>query len=200
MVATIQYFSVFFFTVYILVIFVWPSIRTYRQTGIIPLTFGSSDNAHDFIGRRFKVLIAAMAATIAIYCLGEEAYTYLLPASYLQMDSVQTAGMLLCTISLSWTAVAQYQMGRSWRIGIDEKHRTELKTTGLFSISRNPVFLGLLVTLLGFFLLLPNALTLLYLIAGYLLIQIQIRLEEEFLEKQHGSSYQSYKLTVRRLL
>jgi hypothetical protein len=54
-------------------------------------------------------------------------------------------------------------------------------------------FLNCWLTLLGFFLLLPNALTLLYLAAGYLLIQIQIRLEEEFLEKQHDIHYYNYK-------
>ena len=196
----IPFFSIFFFAVYLLVIFVWPTVRTYRQTGINPLTFGTSDSAHDFIGRWFKVLIAAMAATIAVYCSGEESYSYLLPAGFLINEKLQVTGMLLCTFSLGWTAIAQYQMGKSWRIGIDEKHKTELRTAGLFSISRNPIFLGLLLTLLGFFLLLPNGLTLLFLVAGYLLIQIQIRLEEEFLEKQHGASYQSYKQQVRRFL
>lgn len=196
----IQYFSIIFFVAYLLVIFVWPTIRTYRQTGINPLNFGSSGNAHDFIGRWFKVLIAAMAATIGMYCSGEDIYRFLLPAELLVDKNLQLTGMLLCTASLVWTAIAQFQMGDSWRIGIDEKHRTELKTAGLFSLSRNPIFLGLLVTLLGFFLLLPNALTLLYLVAGYLLIQIQIRLEEEFLEKQHGRSYTDYKNKVKRIL
>ena len=85
-------------------------------------------------------------------------------------------------------------------LGIDEQHPTELRTTGLFAISRNPIFLGLIVVLIGFFLLLPNALTLVVLIAGYLLIQIQIRLEETFLLQQHGASYKNYKASVRRFL
>jgi len=200
MTTIIQYFSVIFFATYLLVIFVWPTVRTYRTTGINPLTFGSSDSAHDFIGRWFKVLIAAMATTIGIHCMGEDSYRFLLPARFLVNYNLQLTGMLLCTTSLVWTAIAQYQMGASWRIGIDVKHAAELKKTGLFSISRNPIFLGLLTTLFGFFLLLPNALTLLYLVSGYLLIQIQIRLEEEFLEKQHGTSYHDYKERVRRLL
>jgi len=34
----------------------------------------------------------------------------------------------------------------------------------------------------------------------YIVIQIQIRLEEEFLEKQHGEQYLNYRKSTRRLL
>ena len=107
--------------------------------------------------------------------------------------------MAFCSLALIWTAVAQWLMGTSWRIGIDEVHKTELRTSGLFSLSRNPVFLGMLAALLGLFMLLPNALTLLCLVAGYLLLQIQIRLEEEALLRQHSITYENYKSRVRRL-
>ena len=40
----------------------------------------------------------------------------------------------------------------------------------------------------------------LFLILGYVLIQIQIRLEEEFLTKEHGQEYLNYKQKVRRLI
>jgi protein-S-isoprenylcysteine O-methyltransferase Ste14 len=195
-----KYFAALFFLVYFLIVFVWPSVRTYRRTGINPVMFGTSDNAHDFIGKCFKVLIAAIAITLAFYCIDGSSYRYFLPAEFLQNTALQTTGMLLCTLSFVWTAIAQYQMGKSWRIGIDEKHKTALQTKGLFSISRNPIFLGLLATLLGLFLLVPNAFTLVYFVVGYLLIQIVIRLEEDFLFKAHGVRYLAYKKRVKRLL
>ena len=61
--------------------------------------------------------------------------------------------------------------------------------SGVFRYSRNPIFLGMIVTLTGFFLTIPNALTLLFLVLGFVLIQIQVRLEEEFLIKIHGETY-----------
>jgi protein-S-isoprenylcysteine O-methyltransferase Ste14 len=58
----------------------------------------------------------------------------------------------------------------------------------------------MVISLVGLFLTTPNALTGLFLILGYILIQIQIRLEEEFLTNQHGQNYLNYKQKVRRLI
>ena len=106
----------------------------------------------------------------------------------------------LIHLSLLWISVAQYQMSNSWRIGIDENNKTELITKGLFSYSRNPIFLGMIISVAGIFFILPNALTFFLILSTYIVIQIQIRLEEEFLEKQHGQEYLSYKQTTKRLL
>jgi protein-S-isoprenylcysteine O-methyltransferase Ste14 len=103
-------------------------------------------------------------------------------------------------LSLVWTVIAQNDMRNSWRIGIDTDTKTELITTGLFKISRNPIFFGMILTLIGLFLATPNAFTALFFILGYVLIQIQIRLEEEFLSTQHGEPYQKYKQRVRRFI
>jgi protein-S-isoprenylcysteine O-methyltransferase Ste14 len=91
-------------------------------------------------------------------------------------------------------------MGESWRIGIDEGHRTPLVRKGVFGYSRNPIFLGMMLTLLGLFLVTPNAVTLLVLGLGVVLIQIQVRLEEEFLSRAHGDDYADYRRDVRRWL
>lgn len=195
----IRYFSAIFFVTYIVVAFVVPSVRTYRATGINPITFGNSDNAHDLAGRWFKIILGLIPFVILLYWTGNNYYHYSLPASYMVHPSIQWTGIALCILSFIWTAAAQWQMGNAWRIGIDEVNRTALVTKGIFALSRNPVFLGMIVTLLGFFLM-PNAITLLVLVAGYLLIQIQIRLEEEFLTRQHGKEYKEYRKRVRRLL
>jgi len=68
-------------------------------------------------------------------------------------------GVIILLLSLVWIIIAQYQMSNSWRIGIDEENETHLVTKGIFSLSRNPVFLGIILANLGIFLVLPNALT-----------------------------------------
>jgi protein-S-isoprenylcysteine O-methyltransferase Ste14 len=58
----------------------------------------------------------------------------------------------------------------------------------------------MMLSVLGVFFILPNALTFFLTLCTYFVIQIQIRLEEAFLEKQHGVSYLEYKQKVKRLI
>jgi protein-S-isoprenylcysteine O-methyltransferase Ste14 len=73
-------------------------------------------------------------------------------------------------------------------------------STGLFGVSRNPIFLGMMGTLLGLLLVLPNALTLTIFALGFALMQIQVRLEEEFLRRSQEGEYEEYANRVRRWL
>mgnify|MGYP003375492955 FL=1 len=183
-----------------LVAFVIPTYRTYKQTGINPITFGKNDNAHDYIGFIMKVLIVLLFVAVLTYSMSEKMYSYLVPISYLQTQILTITGLALIHIALVWISIAQFQMSNSWRIGIDEENKTKLVTDGVFLISRNPIFLGMIISVLGLFFIVPNALTFFLTITTYIVIQIQIRLEEEFLQKQHAQDYVNYKLKTKRLL
>lgn len=196
----LQYYLPVFVLLHLLVTFVLPSLRVYRQTGINPVTFGNTDTAHDYIGFIMKLLTLLLVVAVVVFALNKSVYTFLVPVTYLQTVWIQYAGLVLIHLSLLWIIIAQQQMNQSWRIGIDEQNKTVLVTHGLFSVSRNPVFLGMLISTLGIFLLLPNAVTLLVTVTSYIVIQIQIRLEEAFLLKQHTTAYEQYKRRVRRLL
>ncbi len=187
-----------FFITYFIIVFVWTSYRVYKQTRINPFVFSSTDTAHDFAGLMFKVISAFIFLIVGVYAFGQNYYAYLLPVWYLQSTLLQTIGLILLHLALLWIVIAQIQMGNSWRIGIDEKNRTQLKTNGLFGLSRNPVFLGIIISMLGLLLVLPNALSLLVLFTGWVVLQIQIRLEEEYLLKVHGIQYEQYIFKVRR--
>ena len=177
--------------------FVLPSYRIYRKTGINPLTFGNTDSAHDYIGRLFKIIFAALILSGAVQVLGNatvQNWLFPLPLP----DGAATAGAVLLFVALAWITVAQIHMADSWRIGIDDKNDTALVTHGLFGLSRNPIFLGMQATLVGLFLVMPNLVTLVALALGLVLVQIQVRLEEEFLRKKHGAAYAEYCRKVRR--
>lgn len=179
--------------------FIWTSVRVYKQTGINPMRFGKADNAHDYIGKVMKVVIVLLFIAVFLYAFNWK-YEYLLPVWYLASPAIAITGLILLHLCLVWIIYAQMSMGKSWRIGLDTEHKTELVTTGIFSLSRNPIFLGMLFCILGIFLVIPNMLTFCILVVAYFVIQIQVRLEEEFLTLQHGSSYAAYKSKVRRWL
>ncbi len=196
----LKYFLPTYLIAYVLAAFLWRSYIVWKRTGVNPVVFKGSDDAHDFIGRIFKLLFALVAGVVLAYSLWPELYRYSVPIEGLDHTWLKWVGMALLLLSLFWTVLAQAQMGESWRIGIDREHQTPLVQAGVFGFSRNPIFLGMMFTLLGLFVVIPNAFTLLAFVMGLVLIQIQVRLEEEFLGRAHGEDYASYCLRVRRWL
>jgi protein-S-isoprenylcysteine O-methyltransferase Ste14 len=116
----------------------------------------------------------------------------------MENEVVQHVGGALVIVSFIWVIIAQNQMAKSWRIGINYNEKTELCTNGVFKVSRNPVFLGILISYIGTFLIIPNAITFTVLVLTFASLQFQIRLEEEYLLNSHGKEYQDYKNQVRR--
>jgi protein-S-isoprenylcysteine O-methyltransferase Ste14 len=189
-----------FLIIYLAAAFVWPTVRVWRATGLNPYRLGNSDSAHDFVGRGFRLALLAASVVAIVFAINPAWYAFLTPIAWLQHPALGGVGVALLLASAVWTLVAQTQMGRSWRIGIDAGRHTELVQQGVFAVSRNPIFLGMRLTLLGFFLTLPNAVTLCVLVLGEALIQIQVRLEEEHLLRAHGEAYRNYMRRVRRWL
>ena len=189
-----------YLVVYFAVAFVWRSVVVYKTTGINPYVLGGSDNAYDYIGVVFRLTFLALVGVIVLFSGFSSVYDYAAPIGWLERDFIRWLGLVLLVGSLVWTAIAQFQMGASWRIGIDKKNRTELVEKGLFAVSRNPIFLGMRLALAGFFLTIPNAVTLLTMVLGDVLMQIQVRLEEEHLKNLHGEKYAEFCRAVRRWL
>ena len=189
-----------YFIIYFGLAFVLKSLIVAKRIGKNPLVLPKDDSAYGLIGLYFKLTLITMLIYIVVYALFPPWHDKFLPITQLDNTTTQYIGLIMLFISLLWTVIAQGHMKNSWRIGIDKETKTELVTTGLFSISRNPIFFGMILSLIGLLLTTPNALTALFLTLGYVLIQIQIRLEEEFLTKVHGQIYLNYKQKVRRLI
>ena len=189
-----------YFIIYFGIAFVLKSLIVAKRIGKNPLVLPKDDSAYGLIGLYFKLTLIAMFVYVLAFAFFPAWHTYFLQIIQLDNSTIKYIGLTLLLIALLWTVIAQGHMKNSWRIGIDTETKTELVTTGLFGLSRNPIFFGMILSLVGLFLVTPNALTALFLILGYVLIQIQIRLEEEFLGKEHGQEYINYKQKVRRLI
>lgn len=189
-----------YFAFFFGITFVAKSILVAKKIGKSPIVLPKEDNAYGIIGFYFKLTIILVFLYTLFFAFVPSMYNYFLPFEQLENFNFRFVGLVLLLLALVWTIIAQTNMKNSWRIGIDAKMETELITTGLFQYSRNPIFLGLIFSLVGLFLITPNALTILFMVLGIVLIQIQIRLEEEFLIKQHGEKYTDYLKKVKRFI
>jgi protein-S-isoprenylcysteine O-methyltransferase Ste14 len=74
-----------------------------------------------------------------------------------------------------------------------------LVTDGVFRLSRNPMYLGYLLILLGIGLLLRSLMPLVVIpIFGYLMARVYIRTEEKMLQDTFGPAWDTYARRVRR--
>jgi protein-S-isoprenylcysteine O-methyltransferase Ste14 len=188
-----------FYAIFFTVAMVVPTVRVWRSTGVNPLVMPSDDSVEGFAGRMFKLVIVGLGVYLVLGALGlisDDMARF--PA--LDFSIFRQVGWTLLGLSLIWVIIAQAQMGASWRVGIDAKIKTDLVSRGLFRFSRNPIFLGMMAQMFGLFLVLPNGIMLSVLIAAFVLISVQIRLEEAHLLALHGEAYAAFCGTVRRWL
>ncbi len=116
------------------------------------------------------------------------------PAWVLLLGDVLLVGGLAIVIG------ATRQLNQSWQSGINPQQHEPLVREGLYRLSRNPSFIGVLMAQLGFFLALPSFFSLLCLGLGWVTIWLQTGLEERHLKKAHNYAYQQYCLSVTRWL
>lgn len=188
-----------YFIFYFGFLFIYRSLIVWKKIGKSPLVLPKNDSAQGVIGSYFKIIFIGIIVYIVLNSTFPNS-TFIIKIQVLEKLNLKIIGLTLLLFSLIWTIVAQYQMKDSWRMGIDDKSETKLIKKGLFKISRNPIFFGLIISFIGLFLMTPNVITLIILTLGVPLIQIQIRLEEEFLLKLHKEDYNKYKIETRRFI
>ena len=173
---------------------VLPVMRSMRKQGASGLTV-----------HRRRTSVTQRAVGVIVGLLGAAAIPW---AFLVATDRVALwpRGALLAAIG--WTiyasgiaviVVAQAQMGRAWRIGIDDKP-TSLVTTGLYARVRNPIYLGVILVGLGLAALTPSPWTIASAVAYAVMIRVQVAYEESHLLALHGDAYRDYLARVGRFL
>jgi protein-S-isoprenylcysteine O-methyltransferase Ste14 len=113
-------------------------------------------------------------------------------------EVVAWIGVGLCFVGLLVLVLSLVSFGTSFRVGIDVEHPDKLVTTGIFAVSRNPIYVGFALVLIGEFLVFPNWIPLVYLTAGIWLFHRQVVREEAFMRQHYGHEYVEYCRRVRR--
>jgi protein-S-isoprenylcysteine O-methyltransferase Ste14 len=193
----LRIFLPFYLGLFLASVFFWRLYAVRQQSGVAVSALAKRQGSNKLIDLAFQVMFGLRIAVILVFALAPNWYGLLLPFPSLRTPAVAAIGLALLVGSWLWIVAAQSQMGRAWRIGIDQGNAAELVTEGLFRLSRNPIFLGMRVNALGLFLVLPNALTLAMLIFAELLLPWHVRYEERHLMALHGEAFQAYCQRVR---
>lgn len=163
-------------------------VRLMRRAGIQAMHFGRIDK-NDFLIPPF--------ALFYFYIVFAAAFDWPTVARHRFFESGLSswAGVLCCLAGLILLFLSLVSFGRSFRIGIDQDRPGRLVTTGVFAVSRNPIYVAFWLVLLGQFILFSNLIPLLYLVAATWLFHRQVLREEGFMRRHYGQEYSEVSLT-----
>ncbi len=158
------------------------------------------DKVTDPVGKFLGVAMSLQSLAVLVWSLAFGILGY----EALGVWQIFPWSVSLLGLALIWGAqtvifVAQYQMGKTWRMCIDQEQK-ELVTGGLFSLMRNPIYACTIVITVGVFLLSPAPWSLWLICNAIVFVSIQARLEEQFLLNIHGETFRHYAQRVGRFI
>ena len=111
--------------------------------------------------------------------------------------TVTLCGGILLVLGFLWTAASFTSLGNENTIGLPTKE-TSLRTTGLYRISRNPIYVGFATMSVGAAIYTANIATLVFAVAAIAVHHKIILAEETFLAARFGAVYEEYRRGRRR--
>ena len=120
--------------------------------------------------------------------------------AFLRTGPVRIVGLVLVIFGLVTFILAFFSFGSSWRIGIDRQTPGTLVTEGIFSITRNPIYLAFDLLFVGIFLINGTWFFMIFTLLAIVACHFQILREEEFLRRQYGPSFENYRSRTARYL
>jgi protein-S-isoprenylcysteine O-methyltransferase Ste14 len=162
-----------------------------RRTGTHAMHFGKLDKT-DFL--------IPPVALFYFYTLFATAFGWPLAITdrFFRSTAAAWVGVGLCLGGVSILVFSLVSFGSSLRVGIDAEQPGRLVTTGIFAVSRNPIYVGFFLFLCGQFLAFPSWTTLTAVAFAAVLFHRQVLREEEFMRQRYGQEYTEYCRRVRR--
>ena len=169
-----------------------------RQTGVRAYGFGRHAAIQGVAERLWRLAVLGALALSVVTWLAPDFEAALGRPDWALFAPLRWLSAALFVAALAIIAIAQIQMGASWRVGVPKEGPGELVSRGLFAWSRNPIFVGLLTALVALLLWSPTVLSAAVLTGAWTLTLVQVRIEEEALREAHGDRYERYAAEVGR--
>jgi protein-S-isoprenylcysteine O-methyltransferase Ste14 len=162
-----------------------------KRKGIEAMNFGKIDKT-DFLIPPFALFYFYLVFAAAFK------FPTVSTQEFFHSAAVSWTGVAFCLAGLLLFGWSLFSFGQSFRVGIDIDHPDQLITTGVFAVSRNPIYVAFALVLLGQFLVFSNWILLIYLAAAVWLFHRQVIREEDYLQQHYGKEYTEYCRRVRR--
>ncbi len=173
--------------------------RYRRRYSRSPIRLSGSGGAMDRIKEAALILFGVLLVWQAVGA----AFALYVPLGRRLFDPLPAVGTIVALAGGSLILSAIVTMGASWEIPLSTEQNSPaggLITSGPFRFSRNPIYLGMLVALMGWMLLIPAMLSLIILIGAILDLRYQALEEEGYLIRTYGADYAVWAREVGRFV
>jgi protein-S-isoprenylcysteine O-methyltransferase Ste14 len=186
-----KYIAVLTIILMIGLVMIWTGML--KKRGIAAMNFGKIDKT-DYLIPPFALFYFYLVF----------ANTFNLPTfinrEFFHSNVLSWIGVFFCLLGLILVLWSLISFGHSFRVGIDLENPGKLITTGIFALSRNPIYGAFFLILLGQFLIFSNWIPLIFIGAAIWLFHRQVLREENYLKKLYGKEYLEYCKQVRRYI
>lgn len=124
-----------------------------------------------------------------------------LSKDFFHTSTSKIIGIVIILTGLFFNFPALHQFFKTKNTIVTIKPATSLQTTGIYAISRNPMYISLVLIYIGLSFIIGNWWS--FILLPLLLLVVQeyvIKREEKYLERRFGQEYFNYKIKVRRWL
>jgi protein-S-isoprenylcysteine O-methyltransferase Ste14 len=185
--------SVTVYQILFFITFIYRNRKIKKQTGL------------KTVNRSLTVILSTIGST-GIFSLSlislffEDFYQLLIPVTVLNHFGFKITGIFLIYSGLVVGFISAASLKNSWRVGVLKTQSTELITSGIYGLSRNPYFMSYFISFLGLFFLSPSLVLALITLVTIVLFHIQVLMEEKHLKQKHGRDYLEYLKKVPRYI
>ncbi|MGE0770703.1 MAG: isoprenylcysteine carboxylmethyltransferase family protein [Cyclobacteriaceae bacterium] len=146
--------------------------------------------------RVFYTIVASVGLLFMLFLNG----TIKAEPFFLREGIVRYLSLTLTAFGVILIQLAFRQYSLKGFLGLAEEKSNELRREGILQSIRHPIYAGLILIVLGYFLFSPNLPTLVSCLCIYAYLPIGIYLEEKKLIAHHGDAYLKYKAEVPALI
>ncbi len=115
--------------------------------------------------------------------------------------ALRISGVVITALGVLAFVLSVLQMKDNWRAGVAKEDKTSLVTSGIYSLSRNPAFLGFDLMYIGILFAFFNGYLCFATAFALLFFHLQIvNVEEDFLVETFGNEYIAYRKKVCRYI
>lgn len=173
----------------------------FKSDGVdVNVIFRATRPIQKYFGILEKVMTISIVLIIIIHAFFKDDFAATNYINCLDNQQIKILGFIIGLGGLLICRIAQVTIGKSWRVGIDENAKPGLITHGIYKYMRNPTYTGLYLLCAGVWILNPTFLYSYWILVFFIIMEFQVRCEEEYLQTQYGKEYLDYCKQTKRYI